>query len=228
LDTSLNPVTMTLPAASTINRDDGWLCRVTATSGVNFGAVTGPAGALRFQSQRFGATVTQTTMYLGLSRTSGLRSLFDIYKDGSIYQIVGAGRVTETDDFRIGAPGSVNASVLVAESLLAAAFPQLLDLGGTKQAGGNRTILESIVGNHTFIQANSGKTLEHTGVAAATWDVPALLAGTLVEIDNAIGGDITLNDTGAQTVLGGTTLSTGNAGAVKWLTGNRVRFFGTT
>lgn len=228
LDTNANSVTMTLPAAASINRDDGWLCRLTATSGLNFGAVAGPTDALRFQSDRFGAVETQTTVFLGLSRTNGFRALFDIYKDGSLFQIVGPGRVTETDDFTIGAPGSVNASVLEALSLLAATFPNLLDLGGTKQAGGNRTILQSIAGNHTFLQANSGKTLEHTGGAAATWDVPALLAGTVVEIDNAIGGDITLNDTAVQTVLGGTTLASGNAGAVKWLTGNRVRFFGTT
>lgn len=103
-----------------------------------------------------------------------------------------------------------------------------LDLGGTKQAGGNRGLIEQIAGNHIFVQANSGKTLEHTGGAAATWDVLASLAGTIVEIDNAIGGDITLNDTGAQMVIGGTTLSSGGAGAVKWLNGNRVRFIGTS
>lgn len=228
LDTPANSVNMTLADPNTLSRPDGWLCRVTATSGSNFASVTAPTDALRFQTNRFGAVVTQTTVYLGLARVSGFRSLFDIYKDGSVYQVVGLGRTTESDDLRTGAPGSLNASALVALSLLAEVFPNSLDLGGTKQAGGNRGIILPIAGNHTFVQSNSGKTLEHTGGGAATWDVPALLAGTICEIDNAIGGDITLNDTGSQTVLGGTTLASGGAGAVKWLNGNRVRFIGTT
>ncbi len=228
LDTPANPVTMTLGDPNALSRPDGWLCRVTATSGANFAAVTAPADTLRFQTNRFGAVVTQTTVFLGLARVSGFRSLFDIYKDGSVYQVVGLGRTTESDDLRTGAPGSLNASALSALSLLAATFPNILDLGGTKQAGGNRGIILPVAGNHTFVQSNSGKTIEHTGGGAATWDVPALLAGTICEIDNAIGGAITLNDTGSQTVIGGTTLSSGGAGAVKWLNGNRVRFIGTT
>lgn len=228
LDTPLNPVTMTLPAPGTLTRPDGWLCTVTATSGSNFAAVTAPAGTIRFQTNRLGAVVTQTTVFLGLARVSGFRSLFDIYKDGSVYQIVGLGRTTETDDLRIGADQTVPGAALVNDSLPAAAFPTVLDLGGTKQAGGARDILQPIVGNHTFLQANAGKTLEHTGGGAATWNVPALLAGTTVEVDNAIGGAITLNNTGGLTPLGGTTLASGAAGAVKWLNGNRVRFIGTT
>lgn len=228
LDTPLNSVTMTLPAPGGLSRPDGWLSRVTATSAANFAAISAPAGTLRFQTNRLGAVVTQTTVFLGLSRASGSRSLFDIYKDGPVYQIVGLGRTTETDDLRIGANQTVPGAALVNESLPAGAFPASLDLGGTKQTGGGREIIQPIAGNHTFLQANAGKTLEHTGGGAATWDVPALLPGTTVEIDNAIGGAITLNDTGSQTVLGGTTLASGGAGAVKWLNGNRVRFIGTT
>ncbi len=227
LDNAGDAVAMTLPAANTLARPDGWLCRVTAISSANFGSVIAPADTIRFQQGRFGVSVIATTVFLGASRATGIRALMDIYKDGSLYQFVGAGRTIESDDLSFGAAQSLNASALVNESLVAAAFPALLDLGGTKQAGGGRGIVQEITGTHTFLQANSGKTLEHTGGAAVTWNVPALLPGTAVEIDNATGGEITLNDTGSQTVLGGTTLQSGSAGAVKWLNDNRVRFFGT-
>lgn len=226
LNSTLNPVTMTLPAAASINRDDGWLCRVTATSGANFAAVTGPTDALRFQTQRFGAQETQTTVFLGRSRSAGFRSLFDIYKDGSLFQIDGPGRVTETDDLRIGTPGSLDAAVLTALSLLDDAFPNLLDLGGTKQAGGGRGLQETVAGNHTFVQANSGKALIHTGGGAATWTVPALLGASTVEVINT-GGPITFSVTGGQTPIGGLTLGSELTGAVRWLITGEVLFVGT-
>lgn len=228
LDTNLNSVTMTLPDPSTLtDRGDGYLCSLTPTSGLNFGAITGPASSLRAQQHRVGTTVTQTTVFIGESRTSGFRTVVDLYKEAGLYTIRGRLRVTETDDLRINAAQTLPGTALVNGSLPAAAFPALLDLGGTVQTGGGREIIEQIAGNHTFVQANAGKTLEHTGGSAATWNVPALLPGTTVEVDNATGGEITFNDTGSQTVVGGTTLESGAAGAVKWLNGGRVRFIGT-
>lgn len=229
IDNSLIPITMTLEATSVLSaRDDGWLCDVVPSSGANFFAITGPTDSLRFQQNRDGALATQTTVFAGLSRAQGIRALMSVYKDGPIYTLVGPGRTTETDNLAIGAAGSVNGSVLAALSLAASAFPNLLDLGGSKQAGGSRSIVRDVGGNTTLTQADAGKIVRLTGGSAATWGVGDLLEGTVIELKSKGGaGVITINPTGALAVNGGTSLASGGAGAIRFFS-DEIEIVGTT
>ena len=227
LQNSANSVQCTLPAAGTLARPDGHVASFTPLSGAFNASIIAPTDTLRVQNGFSGITVTQTEVFLGYSQTNGLRAVVDVFKDGTLYIIRGQVRTSAGANIAFGAPGSLLGSALAALSLPASAFPNLLDLGGSKQAGGARGIVETISGVHTFLQANAGKVLEHTGAGTATWNVPALAVGTTVEVDNSAGGAITFNLTGGQTPAGGLTLEAGAAGAVRWLNSNVVRFVGT-
>lgn len=227
LNNAANSVRCTLPAAGSLARPDGHVVTLCPLSGAFNASVLAPTDTLRVQTGFSGITVTQTEAFLGYSQTNGLRVVVDVFKDGTLYIVRGQVRTASGANIAIGAPGSFPGSALAALSLPASAFPNTLDLGGTKQAGGGRGILETISGNHTFLQANAGKVLEHTGAGAATWQVPALLAGTTVDVDNAAGGEISYTVLDSQTPAGGLTLAAGAVGAVRWLSGNKVRFVGT-
>lgn len=219
LDTASNSVTMTLPEPESLTASDGLLCVLVPTSGQNFAAITGPSGDLRFQTQIFGAIPNQTTVFIGQSRGAGFSSIMRVYKDGPVYRLEGPGRLTETDDLRFNAPGTVLGSALAALSLEAASFPNLLNLGGSKQAGGNRGVVTTVTGNRTLAQADSGTILVHTGAGAATWTVPDLADGTTIEIENQ-GGQITLDTSGASnTIVGSTGVAPDASAAVRYVNG---------
>lgn len=226
LNTTNNSVAMTLPDPATLTRGDGYLCSVILQSGSNFGSITAPTDTLRFQNSRFGITVTQTTVFVGESRQSGLRSFMEIWLDGPVYSLRGFGRTVEAADIRFGAPQTLPGSVLVDASLAAAAFPASLDLGGSKQVGGARGVLRNVAGNTTLAQTDAGKIVVHTGAGAATWSVPDLADGTTIDVDNQ-GGAVTFSLTGSNPNDGGLTLAAGAAGVVRFANG-RTRFIGTT
>lgn len=219
-------VAMTLPAPASLSRPDGYLCSITTISQANLVSVIGPTDTLRYQTGLFGLDEIVTEVFLGLSQDSSFRAILDIFKVGGVYQIRGPAREVSGSDFSTNTAQSVPGTALVDDSLPAAAFPTLLDIGGSKRAGGAREIQEDIAGNHAFLQANAGKTIVHTGGAAASWDVPTLAAGTRIEVENE-GGEITFNVLDSQTTRGGLTLPANASGAVRWLTTGRVVFLGT-
>ena len=227
INAAANSVTMTLPATSALTRPDGYLCTLSPTSVTNFAAITGPADSLRIQNGFFNITETQTTVFVGLGRASGLNGVAHVYKFGATYIIVGQARITETSDLSFGAPQSLPATALINNSMTKDPFPSILDIGGFKQIGGNRNIQEAITGNHTFTQQNTGKTLVHTGAAAATWNMPILLQGTSITIENE-GGEITFNPQSSQTTRGGLKLPANSTGSVTWLIGGKIALEGTS
>jgi hypothetical protein len=228
--TALQPITMTLPPASALNaRQDGFLCSVSMTSGVNFGQIIGPTNGLRWQSGFFGQGVTHTSLFVGYSLSSGFRAWVDIYKDGGLYQLRGQVRPNEADDLTRYSPGSIPGTAMAAGSLVAGYFPPELDLGGTRAVGGVLEVEDPITGTHTLAQANTGKSLIYTG-AGNTWNVPILLAGTRITIENEGSGSITFNILSSQPVNGGLVLPPGGTCRVAWieaLTERRVKITGT-
>ncbi len=227
MDTATDSVDVLLPDPATIAREDGFLMRLVPTSGVNFASVTGPSGTLRYQGQRLGPSITQTTVFIGLSRASGFRSYVDVIKDGPLYSIVGPARTSETDDLRFNADGIVTANMLAAALLSAAAFPASLDLGGSKIAGGARALQIDVPGTRTLAQTDSGKTLICLSNSDVTWNVPALAAGTQIEVETDGTGSITYNDTAGQAIRGGLLQAPGTTVVLKWLTTGRLVILGT-
>lgn len=228
VDNSLQSVDCLLPATAALAaRSDGYLCTLMPTSGSNFASITAPTDTLRFQQDREGELATQTVVFIGRSRTLGIRSAMHIFKDGPIYTLVGAGRLVETDNLADGAAESLPGTVLQALTLAATAFPTILDLGGTKQAGGARSIVRDVAGATTLTQADAGKIVRLTGAGNATWAVGDLSEGTVVEIKSKSGaGEVTINPTGVLAVDGGLTLASGSPGAIRFFN-DEIEIVGT-
>lgn len=226
MDTASNSVTMTLPDPAGLSRPDGLLCLLTATSGTNFASITAASAILRFQPQINGQVPNQQTVFVGESRAAGFSTIMAVYKDGPVYRLDGAGRISEAANITRNAPGTVDGAAMVALSLIAASFPNLLNLGGTKQAGGNRSIFRNVAGNTTLAQTDSGTIVVHTGAGTATWDVPDLSDGTVIEVENQ-GGQITFNPTGSDAVVGALTLPADASGAARFLN-SEIKFIGTS
>lgn len=218
-------LTVTLPDPTSISRDDGYLCTVVPTSGANFVAIQSSPSRLRVQNGIFGNQVTQSVTFVGFSRSAGFRTAVDIYKTGAVYTVVGQTRNVEIQDLSFGAPGSLDGSAHVPGSLLAATFPNLLNLGGSRQAGGNRSIFRTVAGNTTLAQSDAGTLLVHTASGASNWSVPDLFNGTTIEVEND-GGAITFVSTGSRPVRGGLILAAGASGAVRFIN-NKIKFIGT-
>lgn len=227
VDNALQPITMTLPDASSLAREDGYLCSISPTSGANFAAITAPADQIRIQGGIQSNTVTQTTVFVGLSRALGFREVIHIFKDGPLYVVDGRVRITETDNLGRNAPQSIPGSALIDGSLTAGVFPALLNLGGTPQTGGSRSIVRNVGGNTTLVQSDSGNIVRLTGASAASWDFADLPEGVVIEIrSSAGGGEITLSGTGALPIVGGLTLPSGASGAIRFFN-DEIEILGT-
>lgn len=228
MDTTAAARVMTLPDTAGLGLADGWLCSVVLTSGANPGSiVSATTDQLRWQSGRTALPTTFTTLFVGPSTARGISSIVHVFLDGGVYRLEGSLRPDESDNLSFNAPSTLDLAAAIALTLASEAFPNALDLGGTKQAGGARGLMEDIAGNHTFVQANAGKTLVHTGAGAATWTVPTLLTRTTIDIVND-GGAINFVVQDAQATSGGLNLGADADGAVRWLPSGKVRFVGTT
>jgi hypothetical protein len=88
-----------------------------------------------------------------------------------------------------------------------------------------RAAQDTLSGNHTFISTDSGREKVFTGVASATWTVPALSAGTHAVVHNMGTAPISFVASGV-TLKGLTTLAAEKTAAVSWLPGNVVKLTG--
>jgi hypothetical protein len=99
-----------------------------------------------------------------------------------------------------------------------------LDAGGGALTN-HRAAQDSLSGNHTFVQTDSGREKVFTGVAPATWTIPALSAGTHAVVHNMGTAPISFVASGV-TLKGLTTLPAEKTAAVSWLPGNVVKLTG--
>jgi hypothetical protein len=104
-----------------------------------------------------------------------------------------------------------------------AALTSLNAGGGTLT--NHRTPQDTLSGNHTFVQTDSGPEKVFTGGAPATWTLPALSAGTHAVVHNMGTAAISFAGSGV-TVKGLTTLAVNKTAAVSWLPGNVVKLTG--
>jgi hypothetical protein len=88
-----------------------------------------------------------------------------------------------------------------------------------------RAAQDTVTGNHTFVQSDTGREKIFTGNAAATWTIPALNAGTQTVVHNIGTEAITFMASGV-TLKGLTTLAADQTAAVSWLPGNVVKLTG--
>jgi hypothetical protein len=89
----------------------------------------------------------------------------------------------------------------------------------------HRAPQDTLSGNHTFIQTDSGREKVFTGTASATWTIPALSAGTHAVVHNVGTAAISFAGSGV-TVKGLTTLAANKTAAISWLPGNVVKLTG--
>ncbi len=99
-----------------------------------------------------------------------------------------------------------------------------LDAGGGALTN-HRAPQDTLSGNHTFIQTDSGREKVFTGIAPATWTMPALSAGTHAVVHNIGTAAISFAGSGV-TVKGLTTLAANKTAAISWLPGNVVKLTG--
>jgi hypothetical protein len=84
---------------------------------------------------------------------------------------------------------------------------------------------DTVTGNHTFVQSDTGREKIFTGTAAATWTIPALNPGTQTVVHNIGTAAIAFLASGV-TLKGLTTLAADQTAAVSWLPGNVVKLTG--
>lgn len=84
---------------------------------------------------------------------------------------------------------------------------------------------DTVSGNYTFVQTDSGREKVFTGSAAATWTIPALSAGTHAVVHNVGTAPVTFAANGV-TLAGMTTLAAAKTAAVSWLPGGVVKLTG--
>jgi hypothetical protein len=84
---------------------------------------------------------------------------------------------------------------------------------------------DTLSGNHTFVQPDSGREKVFTGAAPAMWTIPALSAGTHAVVHNMGTAPISFVASGV-TLKGLTTLAAEKTAAVSWLPGNVVKLTG--
>lgn len=194
LSTAAAAKTLTFPAASTIPREDGWLCDITLTSGAKFGRIVGPEGTnLRWQSGRFGDVTNHDVLFIGNNLATGFRALVHVYLDGALYVLEGALRTQEEEERRLNGPQTIPGTALINGGLLAAAFPDLLDFAGLKSISGVRDDQLTVPGAVSLSALNSGRNLIYSG-GGNIWTIPAGLAtGLWWDVDNNGSGNVTFS-----------------------------------